>query len=117
VNVLNCREESVLPARASGAGRSYPGGIRPLALPVGAVTDRDAHETGTGEGTPDEVALWKQMSKSSPSRPFPVTVIHLPVTRCQVCHRTVAYRPGTISEALTEHYRRAHPEALGLASR
>ncbi len=57
------------------------------------------------------------MNKSSPSRRFPVTVTHLPVTRCQVCHRTVAYRPGTISEALTEHYRRAHPEALGLASR
>ena len=30
------------------------------------------------------------------------------------CQRTVAYRPGTLSEALTEHYRRAHPEALGL---
>ena len=27
--------------------------------------------------------------------------------------RTVAYRPGTLSEALTEHYRRVHPEALG----
>lgn len=53
----------------------------------------------------------------SPSRRFPVTVTHLPVTRCQFCHRTVAYRPGTISEALTGHYRRAHPEALGLASR
>jgi hypothetical protein len=26
----------------------------------------------------------------------------------------VAYRPGTLSETLTEHYRRAHPEALGL---
>ena len=36
--------------------------------------------------------------------------------RCQICHRTVAYRPGTLSEALTEHYRRAHPEALDLAS-
>jgi hypothetical protein len=56
------------------------------------------------------------MSKSS-SRHFPVTITHLPVTRCQVCRRTVAYRPGTISDALTEHYRRAHPEALDLASR
>jgi len=57
------------------------------------------------------------MSKSPPSRRFPVTVTRLPVTRCQVCRRTVAYRPGGISEALTEHYHRAHPEALDLASR
>jgi hypothetical protein len=55
------------------------------------------------------------MSKS-PSRRFPVTVTHLPVTRCQICHRTVAYRPGALSEVLTEHYRRAHPEVLDLAS-
>ena len=51
------------------------------------------------------------MSKSSPRR-FPVTVTQLPVTRCQICHRTVAYRPGNLTEVLTEHYRRAHPEAL-----
>ena len=61
------------------------------------------------------------MSNSS-ARRFPVTVTHLPVTRlpvtrCQICHRTVAYRPGSLSEALTEHYRGAHPEALGLSSR
>jgi hypothetical protein len=36
------------------------------------------------------------MSKS-PSRRFPVTVTQLPVTRCQICHRTVAYRPGSLS--------------------
>jgi hypothetical protein len=53
------------------------------------------------------------MSKS-PARRFPVTVTQLPVTRCQICHRTVAYQLGTLSEVLTEHYRRAHPEALGL---
>ena len=47
------------------------------------------------------------------SRRFPVTVTHLPVTRCQLCDRTLAYRPGNISVVLTEHYRRAHPEALG----
>ena len=56
------------------------------------------------------------MSKSS-SRRFPVTVTHLPVTRCQICRRTVAYRPGSLSEVLAEHYRRSHPEALGLPSR
>jgi hypothetical protein len=32
----------------------------------------------------------------------------------QICQRTMAHRPGTLSEALTEHYRRAHPEGLGL---
>jgi hypothetical protein len=48
------------------------------------------------------------------SRRFPVTVTHLPVTRCKLCDRTLAYRPGNISEVLTEHYRRAHPEALGI---
>jgi len=56
------------------------------------------------------------MSKST-SRRFPVTVTRLPVTRCQICDRTVAYRPGKISEVLTEHYRRTHPETLGLSSR
>ena len=56
------------------------------------------------------------MSKSS-SRRFPVTVTRLPVTRCQICRRTVAYRPGSLSGVLTEHYRRAHPDALGLPSR
>jgi len=53
------------------------------------------------------------VSKSS-SRRFPVTVTYLPVTRCQICRRAVAYRPGRLSEVLTGHYRRAHPEALGL---
>jgi hypothetical protein len=56
------------------------------------------------------------MSKSS-SRRFPVTVTQLPLTRCQICRRTVAYRPGSLSQALTEHYRRTHPEALGLPAR
>lgn len=55
------------------------------------------------------------MSKST-SRRFPVTVTQLPVTRCQICHRTVAYRPGSLSGVLTEHYGRAHPEALGVPS-
>ncbi|MGE5132721.1 MAG: hypothetical protein ACM32E_07390 [Gemmatimonadota bacterium] len=52
------------------------------------------------------------MSKST-SRSFPVTVTQLPLTRCQICQQTVAYQPGEVSEALTEHYRRAHPETLG----
>ena len=51
------------------------------------------------------------------SRRFPVTVTQLPVTRCQICHRTVAYRPGSLSDVLTEHYRRAHPQALNIPSR
>ena len=47
----------------------------------------------------------------------PVTLTQPPVTRCQICHRTVAYRPGNLSEVLTGHYRRAHREAFGLRSR
>jgi hypothetical protein len=56
------------------------------------------------------------MSKS-PSRRFPVTITHLPVTRCQLRHRTVACRPGAISQTLTDHYRRVHPGALDPAPR
>jgi len=51
------------------------------------------------------------MSNTNSSR-FPVTVTQLPVTRCQICSKTVAHRPGQASAALTEHYRRLHPEAL-----
>jgi hypothetical protein len=51
------------------------------------------------------------MSRSGSSR-FPVTVTRLPVTRCEVCGRTLAYRPGQASTVLTQHYNRAHPEAL-----
>lgn len=56
------------------------------------------------------------VNEQSPLRRIPVTVTHLPVTRCQICRRTVAYRPGTLREVLTEHYGRAHPEVLDLAS-
>ena len=51
---------------------------------------------------------------TSRSRRFPVTITHLPVTRCQICDRTLAYRPGNLSAVLTEHYRQAHPETLGI---
>jgi len=47
---------------------------------------------------------------SSSSRRFPVTVTQLPVTRCEICQRTVTYRPGTLTEALTENYRRPIPK-------
>jgi hypothetical protein len=50
--------------------------------------------------------------KNSASSRFPVTVTHLPVVRCDICRRTMAYRPGQVSAVLTEHYRRQHPEAL-----
>ena len=55
------------------------------------------------------------MNKTRSPR-FPVTVTQLPVTRCQICDRTFAYRPGKISEVLTEHYLRAHPEQLDVPS-
>jgi hypothetical protein len=56
------------------------------------------------------------MSRPDSSR-FPVTVTRLPVTRCQICGRTLAYRPGKASDVLTEHYNRMHPDALNDASR
>ena len=55
------------------------------------------------------------MSRSESSR-FPVTVSRLPVTRCEVCGRTLAYRPGQASAVLTQHYNRMHPDALADAS-
>jgi len=39
----------------------------------------------------------------------PVTVTHLPVTRRQICHHTIACQPGKPNDALTGHYRQAHP--------
>jgi hypothetical protein len=51
------------------------------------------------------------MSRSDSSR-FPVTVSRLPVTRCEICGRTLAHRPGKASDVLTQHYNRMHPEAL-----
>ena len=68
------------------------------------------------QGHPHRTGIIEAMSTSS-SRRFPVTVTQLPVTRCQICRRTVAYRPGGLTQVLTEHYRRVHPEALGLPSR
>jgi hypothetical protein len=50
--------------------------------------------------------------KNSASTRFPVTVTHLPVMRCEICGKTVAYRPGQASAVLTGHYLRVHPEAL-----
>ena len=51
------------------------------------------------------------MSRSDSPR-FPVTVTRLPVTRCEVCGRTLAHQPGQASAVLTEHYHRMHPDAL-----
>lgn len=51
------------------------------------------------------------MSRSDSTK-FPVTISQLPVTRCDVCGRTLAYRPGKASEVLTAHYTKLHPDAL-----
>jgi hypothetical protein len=53
------------------------------------------------------------MPRTSAKNSFPVTVTQLPVTRCQLCDRTVAYRPGEASSALTKHYELRHKDALG----
>jgi hypothetical protein len=70
----------------------------------------------TGKVTATGVVSGDLMSNSG-SRRFPVTVSRLPVTRCQIWRRTVACRPGKVSDVLTGHYRRAYPEVLGLPSR
>jgi hypothetical protein len=74
-----------------------------------------AASTGHGVATAAGLALQEVMSKPG-SRRFPVTVTHLPVTRRQICHHTIACRPGKASDVLTGHYRQAHPETLGLSS-
>jgi hypothetical protein len=45
------------------------------------------------------------MSNPDPRR-LPVTLTHLPATHCQICHHTIAYRPGNLSEVPTGHHRR-----------
>ena len=50
----------------------------------------------------------------SAAKNFPVTVSQLPVTRCEICQRTVAFRPGEASAALTKHYEIRHKDALGV---
>jgi len=74
-----------------------------------------AASTGHGVATAAGPALQEVTGKPG-SRRFPVTVTHLPVTRCQLCHHTIAYRPGKASDALTGHYRQAHPGTPGLPS-
>jgi hypothetical protein len=55
------------------------------------------------------------MPRSAAKNSFPVTVTQLPVTRCEICQRTVAYRPGEASVALTKHYELRHKDALGVS--
>ena len=49
---------------------------------------------------------------NSTRKTYPVTVTRLPVVRCTVCGRTVATARGSAADALTEHYRKVHPEVL-----
>src|SRR5262249_51703889 len=61
-----------------------------------------------GKGHPEGLASLAVTSKPR-RRGLLQTVTHGPLTHCQIC-RTVACRPGNLSEVLTGHYRRAHPE-------
>jgi hypothetical protein len=45
-----------------------------------------------------------------------ITPLPRGVRAAQAQGMIVVYRPGSLSEVLTEHYRRAHPEALGVLS-
>ena len=71
---------------------------------MGAVSLGRSVPSGNGRGRTTDLASCVPMSRSDSSR-FPVTVTRLPVTRCEICGRTVAYRPGQASAVLTEHYR------------
>jgi hypothetical protein len=108
--------KSTRPAARAGHGGGQPHQLRrnPNAL---SCMPRVGRQPGSvGKVTLTALASWDVTSKPS-SRRFPVTVTQLPVTRCQICRRTVAYRPGRVSEVLTEHCCCAHPEALGIPSR
>jgi hypothetical protein len=86
----------------------YAGGVTPIEYAGWLVS------AGPAQISHDRLALWSPMKPSAASRRFPVTVTHLPVVRCQVCQRTIAHQPGKASEVLTDHYRRSHPDKLGL---
>ena len=56
------------------------------------------------------VALSASAACSALSRRRRSIVTQFPVTRCQICQRTVACLPGALSQALTDDYRRVHSE-------
>jgi hypothetical protein len=60
----------------------------------GGVRAAHGKVTATGRASPD-------LMSNPRSRRVPVTVTHRPVTRCQICHRTVVGRPGNLSGVLT----------------
>ena len=55
--------------------------------------------------------------KKPNSRTFPVTVTRMAMVRCAVCGRRLAFRKGSVSEALTAHYAAAHPAKLERSGR
>jgi hypothetical protein len=70
--------------------------------------DRRVPRCDGGHADERLVLMSKQTRKT-----FPVTVTRLPVVRCTVCGRSVANPRASAGDALTEHYRRTHPEILG----
>ena len=75
-----------------------PAGQEPSSVLCGA---RATHGKVTATGPAS-----RDLMSNSRSRRFPVTAPPLGVTRCQICHRTVAGRPGTLSGVLTGRSRR-----------
>ena len=74
---------------------------------------KPAASTGHGVASAAGQALQEVTGKPG-SRRFPVTLTHLLVTRCQIRHHTIACQPGKASDALTGHYRHAHPATPSL---
>jgi hypothetical protein len=60
--------------------------------------------------SPPRLRTHSSAACSALSRRRRPTVTQFPVTRCQICQRTVACRPGALSQTLTDDYRRVHPE-------
>ena len=62
------------------------------------------------------ITRWLPLRTRS-ARPRPrFAFTRLPLTRCEICGRTLAYQPGQASAVLTKHYLRMHPEALSEAA-
>jgi len=76
---------------------------RPRGCRAACVWCQEGKVTATGLATRDV------MSTEVPA--LPLTVTHLPVTGCQIRHRT-ACRPATPSQVLTGHYSRPIPKRL-----
>ena len=84
------------PARRTSSPGAPPA-MPPQLTPPGSAVRYPARRVrgGTGHGVATAAGQALQEVTGKPgSRRFPVTVTQLPVTRCQICHHTIACLPG-----------------------